>query len=148
MDDIGPQRVEDVWGQGCKKLIFDFVAGHVETPNRAKRGESIQRIWRFFWGCTVRYRTFVSLFVARFNIRSGLGFGLRRGADAAQSSVAAASPALVKPSSVLLPPSAHLRILPAMYRRILCSSAPVARVLHANSRATSILAKVLESKRL
>jgi|SRR6188768_415776 hypothetical protein len=39
MHKMGPQRVEDVWGQGCQKLIFDFVAGHVETPNRAKRRE-------------------------------------------------------------------------------------------------------------
>jgi hypothetical protein len=35
MNKIGPQRVEDVWGQGCKKLIFYFVAGHVEPPKRA-----------------------------------------------------------------------------------------------------------------
>src|SRR3984957_17989897 len=62
------------------------------------------------------------------------------------SSLTATRPALVRPSSVLSPRSAHSRILLAMWRRAQCSSAPAGRVLQARSRATSILARVRELK--
>ena len=65
---------------------------------------------------------------------------------AAPSSVAAARAAAVRPSSVMSPRSAHLRIFLAIRRRTLCSSAPIETPLHALSRATSILASVRESK--
>src|SRR5258705_12712882 len=64
----------------------------------------------------------------------------------AQSWFAAAYPAAVSPSRELSPRCAHSIILLATIRRALCLSLPVGRNTHARSSATSMFAKVRESK--
>src|SRR3954452_8733879 len=54
--------------------------------------------------------------------------------------------ASVRPPSVRSPLSARSTILLAICRRVSCCSLPLARILQARSRATSMLARVLVSK--